>query len=75
VKPVDIASSFGLDRLATWNEVMCAISVSTEGVLALGGAFNDLRNTDSKYSAGVYNLPEDDMWLATVREMPGSKSN
>ena len=75
MKPVEIASSFGLDRLATWNEVMCAISFSTEGVLALGGAFNDLREMDSEYSAGAYNLPENDMWLATAREMPDSKSN
>jgi hypothetical protein len=75
VKPVEIASSFGLDRLATWNEVICAISISTEGVLALGGAFNDLREMDSEYSASIYNLPENDMWLAAARQIPDSKSN
>jgi hypothetical protein len=72
MKPVEIGSSIGLDRLATWNEVMCAISVSSEGVLALGGTFNNLREMDSDFSGSARN---DDMWLAIVREMPGSKSN
>jgi len=75
VKPVESTSPFGLDRLATWNEVMCAISVSPEGVLAPGGAYNDLRETDSDFSGSARNLPEDDMWFALVRETPGSKVN
>jgi hypothetical protein len=75
VKPVAIASSSGLDRFATWNEVMCAISVSTEEVLALGGPYNDLREMDSDFSGSACNLPEDDMWLEIVREMPGSNNN
>ena len=75
MKPVAIASSSGLDRFATWNEVMCAISVSTEEVLALGGAYSDLREMDSDFSVRNGNLSEDDMWLALVSEMPDSKSN
>ena len=75
MKPVDIRSSFGLDRLATWSEVMRAISVSPEGVPAPGGAYNDLRKTDSDVSGSAYNLSEDDMWFALARETPGSKSN
>jgi hypothetical protein len=75
VKPVDVKYSLGLDRLATWNEVMRAISVSTEGVLALDGAFSNLREMHSDDSSGAYSPPEDDLWLATVREMPESKSN
>jgi hypothetical protein len=75
MKPVDIGSSIGLDRLATWNEVMCAISVSAEGALLLGGACNDLREMDSDFSGSACNLPEDEMWLAIAREMPDSKSN
>ena len=75
VKPFDSASAFGLDRLATWNEVMCAISVSPEGVLAPDGAYNDLRKTDSDFSGSAGNLPEDDMWFALARKTPGSKIN
>jgi hypothetical protein len=75
MKPVDIVSSIGLDRLATWNEVMCAISASDEGTLALVRDSNDLREADSDFSVSAYNLPEDDLWLAIAREMPDSKSN
>jgi hypothetical protein len=75
MKPVYFGSSVGLDRLATWNEVRCAISVSAGAVFALDGAGNDSRETDSAFSGSAYNLPEDDMWLAIIREMPDSKSN
>lgn len=74
MKPIHAASSFGLDRLATWNEVMRAISVSSE-VLALGGADSDLREMDSDVGGRARNLLEDDMWLTVARETPGSKSN
>jgi len=33
-KPVAVGSSIGLNHLPTWNEVICAIAVSTEAVLA-----------------------------------------
>ena len=75
MKPVDIGSSIGLDRLATWNEVMCAISASAEGTIALVRESNDLRESDSDFSVGACNLPEDDLWLAIALEMPDSKSN
>jgi hypothetical protein len=75
MKPVDIGSYIGLDRLATWNEVMCAVSVSAEGALGLGGVCNDLREMDSDFSGSACNSPEDDLWLAIVREMPDSKCN
>ena len=75
MKPVDIGSSIGLDRLATWNEVMCAISASDEGTLALVRESDDLREADSDFSVGACNLPEDDLWLAIAREMQNSKSN
>ena len=64
MKPVDIGSSIGLDRLATWNEVMCAISVSAEGTFALVHEGDGLRETDSDFSVSACNLPEDDLWLA-----------
>ena len=75
MKPVGIRSSIGLDRLATWNEVMCAISASDEGTFALVRDSNDLRGTDSDFSVSACNLPEDDLWLAIARKMRDSKSN
>ena len=75
MKPVGIGSSIGLDRLATWNEVICAISVSAQGALTLGGACNNLREMDSHFSGSACNLSEDDLWFAIACEMPDSKSN
>ena len=75
MKPVGIGSPIVLDRLATWNEVMCAISASDEGTFALVRDSNDLREADSDFSVSACNLPEDDLWLAIAREMPDSKSN
>jgi len=75
MKPVDIGSSIGLDRLATLNEVMRAISVSAEGVFPLGGAYPHLAEMDSAFRDSACNLSEDDMWMEIMREMPDSKSN
>jgi|HubBroStandDraft_4_1064222.scaffolds.fasta_scaffold1448606_1 hypothetical protein len=75
MKPVDIGNSFGLDRFATWNEVMCAISFSAEGTFALVRESDDLRKEDSDLSGSACNLSEDDLWLAIACEMPDSKSN
>ena len=75
MKPVDIGSSIGLDRLATWNEVMCAISASAEGTFGLARDSDDLREADSDFSVSACNLPEDDLWLAIALKMPNSKSN
>jgi hypothetical protein len=75
MKPVDIGSSIGLDRLATWNEVMCAISASAEGTFALVRQSDNFREADSDFSVSACNLPEDDLWLAIAREMRDSKSN
>jgi hypothetical protein len=75
MKPVDFGSSIGLDRLATWNEVMCAISVSAKGTFARVRDSDDLREANSNFSVSDCNLPEDDMWLAIAREMSDSKSN
>jgi len=64
MKPVDIGSSIGLDRLTTWNEVMCAIPASAERTFALVLESDDLREADSDFSVSGCNFPEDDMWLA-----------
>jgi len=75
MKPVDIGSSIGLDRLATWNEVMCAISASDEGTFALVRESEEIREEDADFSVSTCNLPEDDLWLAIACEMQNSKSN
>jgi hypothetical protein len=75
IKPIQIRSSVGLDRLATWNELMFAISLSMDGVVALGGACNLWRQMDCDFGGSDGNLNEDDMWLAIVREIPASKNN
>jgi hypothetical protein len=75
MKPVDIESSIGLDRIATWNEFIRAMSVSSEGAFALVGACDNLREMGSDFSGAACNLSEDAMWLAIISEMPDSKSN
>jgi hypothetical protein len=75
MKPVDIESSIGLDRIATWDEIICAISVSSQSGFTFVGACDDLREAHSDVSGGACNLSEDVMWLAIVSEMPDSKSN
>jgi hypothetical protein len=75
MKPVAIGTSIGLDRLATWNEIRCAISVSTEDVPSLGGTCNDLREVDSVLSRSARNVSEDDMWFAMAGEMPDFEIN
>jgi hypothetical protein len=75
MKYVELGSSIGLDRLATWNEVMCTISASAEGTFALVRESDDLREADSDFNVSACNLPEEDLWLAIALEMPDSKSN
>ena len=68
MKPVHIDSSIGLDRLATRNEVRCAILFASQDAFELVFTYGASREMDDF-------LPEDDMWLAIVSEMPHSKSN
>ena len=75
MKPVDIRRTIGVERFATWNEVMCAISFSAEGTIALVRESDDLRKEDSDLSGCACNLSEDDLWLAIACEMPDSKCN
>jgi hypothetical protein len=75
MKPVNVGSSIGLNRLATHNEVLCAILVSTRGAFALLGSSEDLREVDSEFSDIPCNPAEETMWLAIANEMPDSKSN
>jgi hypothetical protein len=75
MQPVDIESAMGLDRIATWNEIISAMSVSSPSGFAFFGACDELSEMDSDVSGSACNLPEDAMWLAIVSEMPDSNSN
>jgi hypothetical protein len=75
MKPVNARSSIGLDRLATCNEVICAIMVSTRGAFPLVGGSEDLREVDSDFRDTPCNPAEETMWLAIASGMPDSKSN
>jgi hypothetical protein len=75
MKPVGIESPTGLDRLATWNEVRCALSFSPQGAFVLVGACDDFREMDSDFRGRACNLAEDIVWLAIASEMLVSTSN
>ena len=75
MKPITIESPLGVDRLATWKEVLCAMSASSQCTIELADSRDDFNGMDSEINGGTDNLSEDDMWLAIVSEMPDSKSN
>ena len=75
MKLVDIESPIGLDRLATWNEVRCAMSFSSQGAFELVGRCDDFLDMDTDFSGRACNLPEDIVWLAIVNRMLDSTSN
>jgi hypothetical protein len=56
-------SSIGLDRLATWNEVRCAMSFSAQRALELVG------------ERRACHVTEETMWLAIVKEISASIAN
>ena len=73
MKPVDIEIPIGVDRLATWNEIRCAMSFSSQGAIVT--AYDDFREIDPDFDSRACNLPEDKMWSAIVSEMLDSKIN
>jgi hypothetical protein len=75
MKPVDIECPTGLDRLATSNEVRCALSFSPQGTFVLVGDCDDFREMDSDFKVRACNLPQDIVWLAIASEMRDSASN
>jgi hypothetical protein len=75
MKPVDVGSSTGLDRLATRNEIMCAITLSADGITAPGCAYGRSLEMDSDFGGNACNFPEDELWITIARDMPDSKSN
>ena len=75
MKLADIESSIGLDPLATWNEVRCAMSFSSQCAVELAGDCDDSREMDSDFSGRACNLREDIMWLAIASGLLNSAGN
>ena len=75
MKFANVIRPIGLDRLATWNEVLCAMSVSSEGPFKLVGGCDDIPKADSDFSGRDCNLSDDDMWLMLVSETVDPVSN
>jgi hypothetical protein len=72
---VIIEKSGGLDRLATYAEVLCAMSSSSQNDLELVSVCDDFRELNSDLDSRVRNVPENDMWLAIAGETPVATIN
>jgi hypothetical protein len=72
---VAIESPIGLDRLATRDEVRCALSFSSRRVLESIPTRDDVSEMDSDFGGGACDDPEDISWSAIVRELRDSISN
>lgn|ERR1035437_3574939 len=65
---LDVESSIGVDRLATWNEVCYAFSCASRDA---SDAFSDMPEFRDRGN----NFSEDRMWFAIANTMPNSESN
>jgi hypothetical protein len=63
-----LESSFGPDRLATQEEVRCAISSSSTDAPESAGSGDDLSEVLSDVSARAPDLREEIEWLTVARE-------
>jgi len=68
-------SSFGLDRLATQDEVRRAMSSSSRRGLEFVGLRDDFSEMDPGSSGRAPNLREEIEWLMIAREMEGFSRN
>jgi len=75
MKPVVKKNCIGLDRLATWKELRCAMEFSSQGAFELDGTGDVYRDVRSDFSACVGVLPEELEWVALASEMQDRKSN
>jgi len=64
-----VVSSVGLDRLATPDEVRCAMSMSSPTALEFLGLRGDFSELGSDSSSRAASLREEIEWLMIVREM------
>lgn len=65
---LDVESSIGVDRLATWNEVCYAFSCAPRE------AFDPSTDT-AEFRGRADSFSEDRMWFAIANAMPDSESN
>ena len=72
---VATASPIGLDRLATRDEVRCALSFWSRHVLESIPPRDDISEMDPYFGGGACDDPEDVSCSAIVREMRDSISN
>ena len=70
-----IESSVGLDRLATGDEVRCAMSFSSPDALGLVGLCDEFSEMDSDCNGRACNLRGDIEWSMIVLEMRDSISS
>jgi hypothetical protein len=75
MKPAHTSGPIAVDRLATWNEVFFAMSISSQDAFTLVGSCDELQEMDSDFSGNACNVLEDDLWLGIVSKMSDSKSN
>jgi len=65
----------GLDRLATWDEVRCAIEFCSQVASELGCTSDDYRDLESDFTGCFGVIPEKLGWLALISERLHPKSN
>jgi hypothetical protein len=74
-RSIESSSSFGLDRLATQDEVRRAMSFSTPCALEFVGLRDDFSEVDSDASGREPKLREEIEWLMIAREMRDCVNN
>ena len=67
-----IESSVGLDRLATGDEICCAMSLSFPGVPEIAGLCDDFSKMGCHSGGRGCSLLKDIEWLIIVRKMRDS---
>lgn len=75
MKSLDIESTPGSDHLATWDEVLCAMSSSPQDDSDLVGACDNFGELDSDFSDNATHAREDVIWLTIATEMLDSTIN
>lgn len=74
--PATLESSIGMDRLATRNEVRCALIFSAPGWVKCVEGCDDLRGMNCDFDDHALRcLDADSVWAALSREMLGPISN
>ena len=74
IRPEVLGDGLGLDRLATWKELRCAMEFFSEGAIErVCAEGKDV--VSSRFSACVGVLPDELEWLELASEMEDRNSN